>query len=59
MPERRFLHDRLLTIEAALDRGDYKPGPWRGLISEIRDGPQVERAALAPDVNRVGVDPVS
>jgi hypothetical protein len=53
MPEPKFLRDRLVTIEAALDRGDYKPGPWRGLINEIRHSPQVERAALAPDVTRL------
>jgi hypothetical protein len=48
-----FLRDRLATIEAALDRGDYKPGPWRRLVDELRDSPQAERIALAPDVNRV------
>jgi hypothetical protein len=45
--------DRLTTIEAALDRGDYKPGPWRRLLDEIRDSPQTERAALADDLSRV------
>jgi hypothetical protein len=47
------LRDRLATIEAALDRGDYEPGPWRRLVDELRDSPRAERIALASDVNRV------
>jgi hypothetical protein len=53
MSDPASLHDRLATIEAAVDRGDYTPGPWRSLVNEIRDSPQTERAALADDVTRV------
>jgi hypothetical protein len=52
-PEPGSLRDRLATIEAALDHGDYKPGPWRRIVDELRDSPQAERAALASDVSRV------
>lgn len=47
------MRERLATIEAALDRGDYSPGPWRWLVGELRDSPPAERAALAPEISRV------
>jgi hypothetical protein len=52
-PTTGCLRDRLAMIEAALDRGDYGPGPWRRLVDELRDSVQTERALLAPDVSRV------
>jgi hypothetical protein len=52
-PTTGCLRDRLAMIEAALDRGDYRPGPWRRLVDELRDSVQTERALLAPDVSRV------
>ena len=47
------LQAQLAAIEAALERGDYKAGPWQKLTDELRNRDQVERAALADDLTRV------
>jgi hypothetical protein len=47
------LQAQLAAIEAALERGDYKPGPWQKLTDELRNRDQAERAALADDLTRV------
>ena len=52
-PDGAFLRERLATIEAALDGGEYQPGPWSWLVRELRDSPAVTRTQLAPDISRV------
>ena len=47
------LQAQLAAIEAALERGDYKPGPWQKLTDELRNRDQAERAALTDDLTRV------
>jgi len=47
------LRAQLAAIEAALDRGDYKPGPWRKLTDELRSRRQGERFAVAAELTRV------
>jgi hypothetical protein len=44
---------KLAEIEAALDRGVYRPGPWAALLREAASQPAAERAAIADDVSRV------
>ncbi len=47
------LRERLLAIEADLDAGRYRPGPWAQWLRLARRRPISERQALAADVSRV------
>ena len=47
------LRARLSQIEAALDDGAYRPGPWGRFARDLKRRPDVERRALAADVSRV------
>jgi hypothetical protein len=40
-------------IEAELDDGSYRPGPWAEFLRAARGRPRAARLALAPDVTRV------
>ena len=45
------LAQKLASIEAALDRGVYKPGPWAAFLRDANACP-AERAAIAADVSQ-------
>ena len=43
----------LARIEAALDAGEYRPGPWAALVARVRMLPAAVRRALSDDLSRV------
>jgi len=43
----------LASIEAALDQGVYRPGPWAAFLRDAESRSAAERAANAADVSRV------
>jgi hypothetical protein len=47
------LRAHLSQIEASIDGGGYRPGPWARLVGDLKRRPQPERRALAPDLSRV------
>lgn len=47
------LYQRLETIEADLDAGRYRPGPWEPFLRALRARPRVERGEIAANVARV------
>jgi hypothetical protein len=47
------LRARLGRIEANIDRGDYRPGPWTRLVSDLKRRPASERRAFGADLSRV------
>jgi hypothetical protein len=47
------LTQQLERIEAALDRGVYRPGPWAAFLRDAASRSAAERAAVAGDVSRV------
>jgi hypothetical protein len=47
------LTQKLTEIEAALDRGVYRPGPWAAFLRHAERCPARQRAAIADDVSRV------
>jgi hypothetical protein len=47
------LTQKLADIEAALDQGVYRPGPWAAFLRDAESRSAAERAAVAGDVSRV------
>jgi hypothetical protein len=47
------LQDTLREIEARIDAGSYRPGPWGRFLQEAGDRPVRERQSLSEDVSRV------
>jgi hypothetical protein len=47
------LRSRLAAIEAALDAGTYRPGPWQSLLEDASCASPEELAELAESVTRV------
>jgi hypothetical protein len=47
------LRARLSQIEASLDGGGYRPGPWARLVSDLKRQPPSDRRALADDLSQV------
>lgn len=47
------LRSKLVAIEADLDAGRYRPGPWGEFLRLARQGSPSEHQALAADVSRV------
>lgn len=47
------LRASLEQIEADLDQGTYRPGPWAAWLRRARALPQPERMSIAADVSRV------
>ncbi len=44
---------KLASIEAALDQGVYRPGPWAAFLRDAESRSAAERATLSGDVSRV------
>ena len=47
------LRQKLASIEAALDQGIYRPGPWAALLRDADSWTVEERAAVCDQVSRV------
>ncbi len=47
------LRARLSQIEASIDGGSYRAGPWARLVADLKRQPASERRALVADVSRV------
>ncbi len=52
MSEVDGLRGRIREIEARVEDGTYRPGPWAALVREVRALPGASRRVLAPDVTR-------
>jgi hypothetical protein len=48
-----LLKQKLASVEAALDQGVYRPGPWAAFLRDAESRSGAERAAIEVDVSRV------
>jgi hypothetical protein len=47
------LRQKLASVEAALDQGVCRPGPWAAFLRDAESRSGAERAAIEVDVSRV------